>query len=487
MAAAVLGHILESAHHGGAQFLHFLRTHSNDPIVQTLATPWRWTIHSSFYAAVTDKHAHQLFPPHRVIGDLLFVVPTTASLIILYGMFIWPYPRSSRVKQVIAFFLLLVQLGMPLLFTCPTVLIHYVTTVTAVATATRMIDLYYVQPWTKVAGRYHLTLKAAQAATARSKKTDSPSPTRTSRATTALRTDQTNTMARSNTDQDEFFKWDMDRFQLEMWSPMRKPTGKKPLPSIGYSWKDLLPSFLVCYTVFDAIIYYMSFYTAPEMLAAPTLEYGFLVFVVCAYVIYNIQTAVYVNAIAYSAWTGLRADPAEWTMLETKMPLFAYSPADFWVNWQTLFRYIWVDLGFNPVQRFCKKHLGPERLGRRGAQWAREILPVYAVFFLSAVMHAYIVYTLWREPVWSQMAYFLIQATGVVITKAIERTPVGKLIQQEYNHGSPVKQRAMRGVGILMMVFYHLVTAPFFIHPYQKQGMWNDVRDMSALVRAFRK
>ncbi|KAG0371603.1 hypothetical protein BGX24_001439 [Mortierella sp. AD032] len=260
-------------------------------------------------------------------------------------------------------------------------------------------------------------------------------------------------MAGFDTDTDDFFKWDMDRFQLEMWSPMRKPNFKKSPPSVGYSWKDLLPPFLIYYTTFDAIIYYMSFYTAPEMLSAPTLE----------------------------------VDPNEWTMLVAKMPLFAYSPADFWVNWQTLFRYIWVDLGMNPVKRFCRKHLGTKRLGYRGAQWAREILPVYAVFFLSAVMHAYIVYALWREPVWSQMAYFLIQATGVVITKAIERSPVGKAIQQRYSNGSPMKQRAMRGVGILMMIFYHLVTTPFFIHPYQKQGMWNDVRDMSALVRAFRK
>ncbi|KAK3848709.1 MAG: hypothetical protein J3R72DRAFT_429558 [Linnemannia gamsii] len=485
MAAAVLGHILDSAHHGGAQFLHFLRTHSNDPIVQTLATPWRWTINSNFYAAVTYKHAHQLFPPHRVISDQLFAVPIIAALVALYGMFIWPYPRSGRVKQVVAFFLLLVLLGGPLLFTCPTVLIHYVTTVTAVATATRMIDLYYVQPWTGISGRYYLTQQAAQGfadVTARSKKTDSSSSTRAA----AMTANKTNTIA-GHTDTDDFFKWDMDRFQLEMWSPMRKPSFKKSPPSVGYSWKDLLPPFLIYYTTFDAIIYYMSFYTAPEMLSAPTLEYGFMVFVICAYVIYNIRTAVYVNAIAYSAWTGLRTDPNEWTMLGAKMPLFAYSPADFWVNWQTLFRYIWVDLGMNPVKRFCRKHLGTKRLGYRGAQWAREVLPVYAVFFLSAVMHAYIVYALWREPVWSQMAYFLIQATGVVITKAIERSPVGKAIQQRYSNGSPMKQRAMRGVGILMMIFYHLVTAPFFIHPYQKQGMWNDVRDMSALVRAFRK
>ncbi|KAF9126022.1 hypothetical protein BGW39_006985 [Mortierella sp. 14UC] len=488
--AAVLDYIKDTILLGGTQFLNFLRAHSNDPFVQTLAAPWRWTINSRFYAAVTDNPAHQLFPPQRVISDQLFAIPITLTLITLYGMFVWPYPRSGRVKQVLAFFLLLVLLGEPLLFNCPTVLIHYVSTVTAVATATRMIDLYYVQPWTKVPSRYYLTQKAARDAadtTARSKKTDSTS---TSTKATALTTDQTNpttVAAGSNADTVDFFKWDKDRFQGEMWSPVRKPTGKKSSASFGYSWKDLLPSFLVYYTVFDAIIYYMSFYTAPEMLAAPTLEYGFMVFVICAYVIYNIRTAVYVNAIAFSAWTGLRADPREWTMLDAKMPLFAYSPADFWVNWQTLFRYIWVDLGFNPVQRFCKKHLGPERLGRRGSQWAREVLPVYAVFSLSAAMHAYIVYTLWRESGWSQIAYFLIQATGVVITKAIERSPVGKAIQRSYNNGSHMRQRAMRGVGILLMAFYHLMTAPFFIHPYQKQGMWNDVRDMSYLVRTFGK
>ncbi|KAF9156720.1 hypothetical protein BG015_002079 [Linnemannia schmuckeri] len=359
-------------------------------------------------------------------------------------------------------------------------------TVASIATVTRMVDLYYVQPWTGIPSRYFLASRAARAAkdaTARSKKTDSSS---SSPILTKSTTTTTTTLTGPIVETGDPLHWEKDRFQGELWSPMRKQTGKKSAPSIGYSWKDLLPPFLVYFTIFDSIIYFMSFYTASEMLSSPTLEYGLMVLAVCSFVIFYIRTTVFLTAIVYSASTGKRADPREWTMLNSKLPLFAYSPTDFWVNWQTLFRYIWVDLGFNPVQRFCRKHLGPERLGRRGSQWAREILPVYAVFFLSGVMHAYIVYALWREPIWSQVAYFMIQATGVVISKAIERSSVGKAIQRTYNGGSPMKQRVMRGGGILVMLVYHLVTAPFFIHPYQKQGMWLDIQQMSALVRTFR-
>ncbi|KAF9097828.1 hypothetical protein BGX29_007899 [Mortierella sp. GBA35] len=477
--STALDNLHETLRLSGQQFVVFLRTHSDLPLVQTLATPWRWTIDSDLYAAATHKPATHLVPPHRVISNGLFVFPLMASLVILYGMFAWPYPRSGRVKQLLAIPCLTVLVLGPLLFICPVTFFHFAMTVASIATATRMVDLYFVQPWTGIPSRYYLTSLAARAAadaTARSKKTDSTQI----KLTNGQTRDETN----AGVETGDFFKWDADRFKGEMWSPMRKQIGKKSPPSAGYSWKDLLPAFLVFYTIFDSIIYFMSFYTAEEMLTAPTLEYGLMVGAIVAFVIFYIRTTVFITAIVYSVVTGRKADPKEWTMLDSKLPLFAYSPADFWVNWQTLFRYIWIDLGFNPVQRFCKTHLGPDRLGRRGSQWAREILPVFAVFFLSAAMHAYIVYALWREPIWSQVAYFMINSVGVVVTKAIERSLVGKSIQQTYRNGSPMTQRLLRGVGILLTMVYHLVTGPFFIHPYQKQGMWMDIKDMSAFVRA---
>ncbi|KAK3822038.1 MAG: hypothetical protein JOS17DRAFT_331689 [Linnemannia elongata] len=482
---------LAQLQHTGGHFLAFLRTHSDLPIVHILATPWRWTTSSAFFTAVTSKSttSPQLLPHNRVVPDAFFVCSTMTALIVLYGMFVWPYPKSGRAKQILAAPFILVLLLVPLLCTCPTTFFHFAMSVASIATVTRMVDLYYVQPWTGVPSRYFLVARAARAAqdeAARSKKSDSPSAS-SPISTKGTATTATTTTTGSIVETGDPFHWDKDRFQGELWSPMRKQTGKKSPPTIGYSWKDLLPPFLVYFTIFDFIIYFMSFYTASEMLSSPTLEYGLMVLAVCSFVIFYIQTTVFLTAIVYSASTGNRADPREWTMLVSKLPLFAYSPTDFWINWQTLFRYIWVDLGFNPVQRWCRKHLGPERLGRQGSQLAREILPVYAVFCLSGIMHAYIVYALWREPIWSQVAYFMIQATGVVISKAIERSSVGRAVQRVYNGGSPMKQRVMRGSGILMMVVYHLVTAPFFIYPYQKQGMWLDIQQMSALVRAFRK
>jgi hypothetical protein len=498
----VLGQLRHTLSLGTDQLMTFLRAHSDLPIAHILATPWRWTTSSALFAAVTYTSPNQLFGPHKVISDGLLNIPLMAAIVILYRMFIWPYPRSGRIKQILAFPLILYLVFVPMLYTCPTVFYHFMMTVIAIATVTRMVDLYYVQPWTGVPSRYYLTSQAARSA-ADSKKTDSSSSSsssvkvtkltngqiKTARTTTTTTTTTTTAMTTTGLviGAGDPFHWDQERFHEELWSPLRKQTGKKSPPSVGRSWRDLLFPFLVYYTVFDSIIYFLSFYTAEEVMAAPTLEYGLIVSVVCSYVYNNLQASIYMNALMYCLITGQRADPLEWTTLNNKAPLFAYSPTDFWVNWHTLFRYVWVDLGFLPVQRFCKTHLGPERLGRRGSQWAREILPVYAVFFLSGFMHGYIVYAWWRQPAWGQMAYFMIHATGVVISNAIERSFVGKALQQSYNDGSAMKQRVMRGVGILMMLVFHMATAPFFIDAYQKQGAWLEVKGISFVVRLFGK
>lgn len=494
----VLGQLRRTLSLGADQFMIFLRTHSDLPVAHILAAPWRWTTSSAFFAAVTYRSPNQLFGPHRVISDGLFNIPLMAAIVILYRMFLWPYPRSGRIKQILAFPLILYVVFVPVLYTCPTVFYHYMMAVIAIVTVTRMVDLYYVQPWTGVPSRYYLTSQAARF-TADSKKTDSSSikatelmngqikTARITTTTTTITTTTTTTSTRSVPETGDPFHWDKERFHEELWSPLRKQTGKKSPPSVGHSWKDLLLPFLFYYAVFDSIIYFLSFYTAEDVMTAPTLEYGLIVSVVCSYVYNNLQASIYMNALMYCLTTGQRADPLEWTTLNNKVPLFAYSPTDFWVNWHTLFRYIWVDLGFLPIQRFCKTHLGPERLGRRGSQWAREILPVYAVFFLSGLLHGYHAYALWRQSPLSQMAYFMIHATGVVVSKAIERSFVGRALQQSYNDGSAMKQRVMRGVGIVMMLAFHMATAPFFIDTYQKQGMWLDVKGISFVVRLFGK
>ncbi|KAF9156721.1 hypothetical protein BG015_002080 [Linnemannia schmuckeri] len=495
----MLSQVQDMLRQGADNFMIFLRTHSDLPIAHILATPWRWTTSSALYTVATysSPTSEQLFPPHKVVSDGLLNIPLILAIVALYRMFLWPFPRSGRVKQILAFPLIVYLVIVPVLYTCPTVFFHFMMAVIAIWTVTRMIDLYYVQPWTGVPSRYYLASQTARAA-ALSKKThissfsstkltNGPIKTTTTTTTTSTTTTTTTTMNASTIETGDFFHWDNERLQLELWSPLRKQTGKKSSPSVGRSWIDLVPPFLVYYTIFDSIIYFLSFYTSEEVMSAPTFEYGFIISVVCSYVYNNLRASVFMNAIMYCATTGNRADPQEWTMLDTKLPLFAYSPTDFWINWHTLFRYVWVDLGFNPVKRFCIKHLGPERLGCRGSQWAREILPVYAVFFLSGAMHGYIVYALWRQNGWGQMTYFMIQATGVVVSKAIERSFVGRAIQRAYEGGSPVRQHVMKGIGASMMLVFHMATAPFFIAAYERQGMWLEVKGISLTARLFRK
>ncbi|KAG9070612.1 hypothetical protein KI688_008150 [Linnemannia hyalina] len=492
----VLAQVQDTLSHGADNFMTFLRTRSDLPIAHFLATPWRFTTSSALYGAVTysTPTSEQLFAPHKVISDGLLNIPLVLAIVVLYRMFLWPFP--GRVKQILAFPLIMYLVMVPVLYTCPTVFFHFMMAVIAIWTVTRMIDLYYVQPWTGVPSRNYLISQAARAA-ARSKKIDTSSFSSTksrsglNKTTLSTITTTTTTTAMttngSTAETIDFFHWDSERLQEELWSPLRKQNGKKSDPSVGRSWIDLLPAFLFYYTVFDSIIYFLSFYTSEEVMSAPTLEYGFIVSVVCSYVYNNLRASVFMNVIMYCATTGNRADPQEWTMLGTKLPLLAYSPTDFWINWHTLFRYVWVDLGFNPVKRFCIKHLGPERLGRRGSQWAREILPVYAVFVLSGAMHGYIVYALWRQNGWSQMAYFMIQATGVVVSKAIQRSFIGKAIQRAYKGGSVTRQCAMKGVGVMLMLVFHMATAPFFISAYERQGMWLEVKGISITFRIFGK
>ncbi|KAG9070706.1 hypothetical protein KI688_008245 [Linnemannia hyalina] len=238
---------LTQLQHTGNQFPAFLRTHSDLPIVHILATPWRWTTSSTFYSAVTTKSTTSpLFPHNRVINDALFVGSIMTALIVLYRMFVWSHPKSGRVEQILAAPLILVLLLVPLLYTCPIVFFHFAMTVASIATVTRMVDLYYVQPWPGVPSRYFLAGRAAGAAkdeTARSKKFDSSSASSPT-STGTMATTSTTTTTGSTAETIDFFHWDSERLQEELWSPLRKQNGKKSDPSVGRSWIDLLPAFL---------------------------------------------------------------------------------------------------------------------------------------------------------------------------------------------------------------------------------------------------
>ncbi|KAF8985528.1 hypothetical protein BGZ46_003817 [Entomortierella lignicola] len=329
--------------------------------------------------------------------------------------------------------------------------------VTAIAVSTRMLDLYFVQPWTGIPSRY--CLQYVDEAARSKKELDNPSNV------------------------DTFLNWDMERFKLEMWAPLRKFSAKKNLKmaSAGLRWQDLILVNLVYNFVLDFDIYYMSFYTAEDLESMALPQYGLCMIAVGVFIMMHILWIYVTIAMIYSMTTGRRIDTSEWTMLENRLPCFALTPSEFWINWQTLFRYLWVDLAFLPMQRMCKKYLRPELVGSGIANLANQALPVIAVFTLSGILHAYVVYSVWREPVWSQMFYFLTQAVAVVLSKFVERSALGIMIKEKYNKGGLLVRICLQGLGFFIMLCHHTLTLPFFMEPYKRHEMWLDLRPRSIL------
>ncbi|KAF9351562.1 hypothetical protein BGX34_000478 [Mortierella sp. NVP85] len=337
--------------------------------------------------------------------------------------------------------------------------------VTAIAVGTRMFDLYYFQPWTGIPSRYSIVMDEE----AKTKKDLDPD------------------IRQQHLCKEAFLMWDKERFQLEMWAPLRRfsPRKGKAIPSYLMDWKRLLLLSIGYNTMFDIAIFAMCRYSYDDLQQMDLIPYALSMVAASTFIVAHILWICVTVALIYSIATGRPVDCSEWQMLNNKLPYFAFTPTELWVNWQTLFRYLWVDLGFLPMKRFCDHHLGPHRVGRRFAQMAREALPVLAVFALSAILHAYTIYAAWREPVSGQLFYFMTQGVAVVLTKAVERSWLGIMIRQTYNKGSRPVRWSLQCFGLLMMAFYHTITLPFFMEPYKKSEMWKDIKARSILWWVF--
>ncbi|KAG0333224.1 hypothetical protein BG000_009341 [Podila horticola] len=413
-------------------------------------------------------------PPHIIITNSQFLGVFLFCLISLYAMLISPYPRARRSKQLVALPLLLTSLVLPLLFTCPYRLIQMALAVTAIATSTRFLDLYYVQPWTRVPSRYYL--RSLRDTASRSKKTDDS--TEKSKAEIQVKDDHY---------QQEPLMWDMHRFKIELWSPVRIVSFNEPIPNTNNGNKRLwtfshLFSYCMAYSlILDIILFRLSKFSVTDVQNLPPFQYGLFVAGGGAFIVYFVLSVFYTIASVWTYATGRLADPHEWTMLEHYLPCFAVSPADFWNNWQTLFRYIWVDIGFLPVQRWSRRYLTPERVGFPMARLTQECLPLMSVFTLSGILHAYTVVAVWREPASSQIVYFWIQGVAVLMTKALERSLPGQCVRHYYAHGPAIVGWTLHLIGMSATLAFHVLTMPLFIDPYLKNGMWLEVKERSVL------
>lgn len=283
---------------------------------------------------------------------------------------------------------------------------------------------------------------------------------------------------------DSLLNWDRNRFMTEMWLPMRK-ISPSPSPKSPDSTKDrfitrhdILFETIVYKLAVDWIDYGLSHYTVDQVQLLPTVRFGLFVSAGGLMIMFMTLWPIYFTAWIYDYRYGGPLDLNDWTMLTNPLPCFATNPSDFWLNWHTLLRYIWVDLGFLPMQQFCRRFLTGDRIGIKLAKMLEEVLPVMTVFTWSGIMHAYIVYAVWRDSVWSQLSFFWIQGLAVVMAKAIERSAYGRWIQRKKQE-SIVTRKLMDTLGWIMMIWFHVATVPFFVHPYLNSGMWLDIKELS--------
>ncbi|KAG0040842.1 hypothetical protein BGZ82_007864 [Podila clonocystis] len=424
---------------------------------------WKWTGDTKLFAILTEKPSPLInpLPISNTLYTILFVCLSNS----LYGLLIAPRPRSTLGKQLIAIPLTLSLVLLPLVTRPPSVVVHQSQGSGAIAFGMRMFDLYFLRP---------RRVREAKKTT-----------------TTALQKKNDSVLSKEATTQEEKLgplMWTMAQLRAELWAPIRRvssthvpyDSNKPGLIPVAALIKQVAGYILIS----DVTIYIASRFCLADLHNLSTVQYG-LFMGLFGFIHFSVLLIYNFVAIGWSLATGESVDPEEWTMITKPLPYFAVTPSEFWGLWHTMFRAIWVDLGFLPVQRFAKEHLGPDRVGPGLAQAARLALPVMAVFGLSGLLHGYVVFTVWRESPWSQVMYFLLQGVAVVVSKAIEQSSFGSMIKQRYLQGSTVQRAAMRAVGIVLVWCLHIVTAPFFLHAFLENEVWLSVVKGSVLWRLF--
>ncbi|KAF9585124.1 hypothetical protein BGW38_003801 [Lunasporangiospora selenospora] len=441
-----------------------------------------------FFVPLTTPSPDRLFPTPHSLPTGIYVAIYFPVLIASYALLLSPFPKTTVAKQILAFPLLLFLLFYPILLTCPQDLLHLGLSVISSGCLTRLIDLYYVQPWTGIPSRYYVRILMAESmsdSVARAKKDleDQDKKESVKVNGSGLSSSQGAIKALSlkpNLDQGEPLTWTSTRFRSEMLSPLRNYTSIQPSTrspnAKQLQWQDLVATLLLCELIQQALLFMTSFYTPDDLDRFTMIEFWVFAVGVAVIMITNILSYYYIGAMAWSWHTGNTLDTSDWAVLGTRNPFLAVTPVDFWNNWHTLFRYIWVDLGFLPTQRLCKQYLRPDTVGSVLSKAARQALPVMSVFALSGLMHGYIVYTSMGQPFWGQFVYFMIQSVAVILTKVASQTPTGRWIEHMYTEGGTATRLGLRILGVLSMFTFHAVTFPLFMHPYATFGMWYGMR-----------
>ncbi|KAG0228147.1 hypothetical protein BGW42_002354 [Actinomortierella wolfii] len=286
--------------------------------------------------------------------------------------------------------------------------------------------------------------------------------------------------------------WDKERLKTELWASVRK------LPNVGQGNKDdssmpmtaILPCAMIYIVIGDIILLNITDASITDVdQLNPTIRRVVYACIGGATIALMMLYFFYLVLFSWAALTRQRTfRPSEWTMTTHRFPLFATDPADFWSQWHTLFKYIWVDFAYFPLRRFAQIYLGESRTGSKFLSKALElILPILGVFCLSGIAHGFCVWATWRESPWSQWNYFMLQACAVIATKAFQQTPPGRRWCRYYHTCSEQQRKRIDLVGMTAMIGYHILTSPPFIEPYARHEVWLGHRARSILWHLFGK
>lgn len=178
----------------------------------------------------------------------------------------------------------------------------------------------------------------------------------------------------------------------------------------------ILPSaiiFLLLYLI--AYYYFLQFFTNDIAFSLP--RYQFLLFCFfCTIIIYLCMEIGnrFLIFFATLILCGGEYDRNEWHLF-FKNPWMSTSLTDFWsIRWHQIFREIFVLFAYYPLKRLISNKIKPlfgkdyQKIGIM----LEKIIPTIGVFFISGIMHEYIVWTsmyqFWKPG--EQLLFFILQA-----------------------------------------------------------------------------
>ncbi|KAF9582095.1 hypothetical protein BGW38_000650 [Lunasporangiospora selenospora] len=435
----------------------------------------------------------------------------------LYAFLLFPLPL--RVKQLLAAPLVFGLFALPLIMTAvnsPALQFIHVSACSCVLM--RMFDLYYITPWRtgkepvlnledwycevwapfrKVPlskdqlerqeverQRIRLLREAAKSLENASDATSTASPNNTNEP---INENKNETRNDSNNDQNEIKEAsepstlrkrnvassEKDPKETVPGKPVQEHTLSQPIDPNPQHWSYYLPRWFFYFFLMDAVPFSLSFLTF-EQIQTFSLVPSLLVKIgVSALIIFDISFANYTIMIIWAALSGNLIHDTEWTLVRHYFPGLATSPSEFWRQWHHLFRYIWVDLGFKPTHHIFRKYVTRGRKVKSPVLKALEkILPIMGVFFMSGLMHEYIVIGMWHARFGPMTAFFLIQGAGTIISKAV---------YDSVGH----KVHVPSWILIALTWAFNLTTAGLFMEPVIKNNGFNIIANQSILLHSY--